>query len=658
MTHSNRSEYSDRRPYSDRRSEQWDEYDDRWEERHKPYRDASQDSYHRYCGDRHSSTERTSKGREYSPKRLYNKDSLSREWSRKSPVRRQVSSPDWGASERKRHKYTVDSKDEHRYRPDPKDKTYRHSDSFSRVNVSKDFKHTLPEEEDFKYKEKKAPQDFRHRQWQEESTYRKQRYDYRPLSPYHKDEERHERSWDCSQETTQSNDSSSKSYTKSRERNGSPRNYEDHCQNRTFPLNGSSKQSHEECESEVSNQSPAVNEQRSTEGFQRFLNVLNKGVNVAMLTKIVTQTSTGTCDQPDDSPVSVTNTAVALRQKSPVSAVRQQGRHQNNCYWREHEGSQRVASPQPHHRSFSPAVQSLSEEKSLQTSDGAQSYFHSNSRSRSPLVVEKVTLTPEDEHKHKQIQDVLQAIGMDLGFEEVGQMSHRIQERLYGKKDSDWSHNCTGSKERETKRVSSPRRTSRSSSSRSNLSPFNRDYSLNKDSSSPQRNVTDVHHIKVVQAVEYGQNSSSSSLQDSEKSETSSQKVPAALEAFPPNLAYTVSEAPLTPVMPTYSPVNCPLLPYSALPPGLAPNLPHIVPRLFLPHLPHFVPCPRMPPLNIFPGVLTQTSHLLPQHIGNHRSPFSNLQDINPTQSINTAQKSKTVSRPRCLQVIETKQPG
>lgn len=391
-------------------------------------------------------------------------------------------------------------------------------------------------------------------------------------------------------------------------------------------------------------------------GFQRFLDVLNKGVNVAMLTKIVTQTSTGVDDQPC-SPVSFINTAEGLC--SPVSAARQQESHQSDCHWSEHEGSQRLASPQPHHRSFSPRVCSLSEQ-SLQRSNGGQSHLSSNLRSKSLSVGEKITLTPEDEHKHRQMQGVLQAIGMDLGFEELGQMSHRIQERLYGKKVDEWGRHRRGSKERDTRRTSSPSRQSRSSSSRSNVSPLTRDYSTKKDCYSAQGDVTELRR-----AGEFGQNSSSSSLQDNEKCETNSPESSAALETFSPNPEYTVSEAPVTPVIPTYSPVNSFSLPYPpmtpALPPVLAPNLPptlpRVVPGLFLPRLPPILPDPRIPPLNIFPAVLAPTKRLLPQYITNPQSPF-NLPDINPGQPLNATQKSKTLSRPRCLQVIETKQPG
>ncbi|XP_068558394.1 micronuclear linker histone polyprotein-like [Cebidichthys violaceus] len=634
---SNRSEHSHSRQYSDRSSRLWDDYDHRWEERHEPHRDVPQDSYQKYSGNGQSSKESTSRNREYSdsPKMLYS-------LSRKSSARRCVSSSDWGTFEKKRQRFIEDDRDDNRYRLEPEDNTNRLSpDRFSRAHVTKDFKQMLPQEEDFKYRQ--TPQDSRHKYVHEEFTY-KQQHD-RQSSGYYKDRVGRERSRDGSQERKRSRDRSKKNYIKPRERNDSPStDHEEHLQNiAMFPLNGSCGQSFV---SDVTNQSPAVPEQKSTMGFQRFLNVLNKGVNVATLTKIVTQTSTEVGD-PTSSTSSFMNTDHPW---SPGYARGQQGSNQNTSHWSESVGFQRRASSQLRHRSFSPKGQSLSDEKSLQKRDREQSYLSSNSRSRSPSEEEKTTLTPEDEHKHRQMQDVLQAIGMNLGSEELGQMSNRIQERLYGKKDSD--RHRKGSRERDTRQVFSPRPRSRSSSSsRSSFSPLNQEYYKKKDSYSAQSDGTEVHQVQVHDGVEYGQNSTSSTLQESDECETYSKESMAACQAFPQNSAYTFLKPSPTPVMPMYPPVNCSSLPY---PPP--PNLPHLGPRLFWPPRPPFFPSPRVPPVSIFPAVLAQTRHLLPQHMSN--PPFLNSLGMNPVQPLNTAQKSKPLSRPRCLQVIETKQPG
>ncbi|CAB1444897.1 unnamed protein product [Pleuronectes platessa] len=372
MMYSNRAEHSNRRPYGDRSARQRDNYDDRWEERRDPHRD----SYQKHGVDGHSSAEKTNNTRGYSdsPKRWYGKDRVSRDGSRKSPVRGRMSSPDWGAADKTRRRYAKDHEDDYRMKISNTGNPLRTPDTGTNM--------------------------------------RKERT--------------------RSQERTGSQERSTKTCGQPREKNDCrSKGHEYHHQiGKGFPLNEPCGQSFE---SDIPNQGPSVPEQNSTRGFQRFLDLLNKGVNVAMLNKVVAQNPPEVKDGPR-SPVSF-NTAE--RQWSPSSARRQQGSHQNNHCWTESKGSQRPASPQPHHRSFSPKRCSPPDEKSLFRGDAGQSYYSLTSRSRSPSVVGNTTLTPEDEHKHRQMQDVLQAIGMDLGSEELGQMSHRIQERLYGKKDSD-----------------------------------------------------------------------------------------------------------------------------------------------------------------------------------------------------------------------------
>lgn len=314
-----------------------------------------------------------------------------------------------------------------------------------------------------------------------------------------------------------------------------------------------------------------------------------------MLNKIVSQTPSN--DQPH-SP------------SSSMDAQRHQEERHNTNHWSESGGSQVLLSPQSGHPSFSPKKHSVSIEKSLQRSDKELS----RSRSRSPQRVDKVTLTPEDEHKHKQMQDVLQAIGLNLGFEELGQMSHRIQERLYGKKESD-GHSCERSREKDSRRrrARSPRLQSRSSSSRSSLSPSPQEGRMKEESLSSQRD------------------GSEDQQQDQQQ-----------------NATYTWQEHFAPPVLPTYPPAS-----YSALPyPALLSNVPQN-PAIPLLHGPPFLSYPPVQPFNMFPSAMAHTNHLPPQHTVNPQ-PFFNP----PVQPLNNNQKAKTLSRPRCLQVIETKQAG
>ncbi|CAJ1053070.1 actin cytoskeleton-regulatory complex protein PAN1-like [Xyrichtys novacula] len=680
MMYSCRSEHSHRGQYSERSSRQWEGYDNRREERRDPHRDVPQDSHHKYGRDGPRAAERTSRGRKCSdsPKRPYNTDSLNREWSRKSPVRRRTSSSDWGSSERKSRRFTEDNEDDYRYKRETEDKSYRlSSDNFSRSHPNKDLKHSNPQDEDFKYR--KTTQDSRHKYRHEESTYRHHQDDLncRPSSGYYKDRDSHERSWDHSGERRQSQDYTSKSYAKLRERNDSPSaGYEDHCSKRArFSMNGSSGQSFE---SEVPHQIPVTPEEKKTQGFQRFLDVLNKGVNVDTLTKIVTSERR---DDRQQSPLSSTHPA-----DRPWSPDRD-GVYQthDNSNWSESVRAHRVSPP--HHRSFSPKRSSLSDDRSLQKGAIEHGHFSSSSRSRSPSVVEKITLTPEEEHKHRQMQDVLQAIGMNLGFEELGQMSHRIQERLYGKKDSDREGRGRRSREMERRRAYSPKLQSRSSSSRSSFSPPPREYYMKKDSDSPQRDFSEDRQIPKLESVKYDTNASSDTLFERKKYETTTQEKTAGSQAVSPNHTYTSSKpSPPPPAVSAYSPASNSLPPFPVLPPGPPPSLPpalpqalpralphplpppfppglppyfpNVRPRFLFPHRPPILPITHAPPLNLFPGLLPQTRHLFPQNISNTQPPFLNLPPMNPMQLTNNTQNKKTLSRPRCLQVIKTKQAG
>lgn len=643
--YANRSEHSSRRQYSERSSRQRDEYDNRWDKRRDPPRDMPRESYPKYGGDGRSSTERK-KSREYSesPKRLYSKDTLNRDRSRKSPARRRMSSPVRDPSDNKKQRFADDDERDYRYRHEAQEKTYRPSpDSFSRSHLTRNVEDASPQNEDFKYR--KTPQDSRHRPLHEEFPYRQlnDELTYRRLSGSYKDGDEYERGRDPSQERARSQE---RSYVNPRERTDSPLTSiydEDYRQAGTrFPLNGSSRQSFE---SDAPSRSAAVSEQKSTKGFQRFLDVLNKGVNVDVLTKIVTQAS-----DDDDQPVSQTLLpSPADHLWSPThNAGRNQGSHQDNSYWSESERSRRPVSPETHRRSISPKRCPLSDEKPLQGNDGREAYFRS--RSRSPLVVERVPLPPEDEHKRRQMQDVLQAIGMDLGFEELGQMSHRIQERLYGKKDGDLARKV--GREKGTRRPISPRRQSRasSSSSRSSFSPLNQNYYSKKDSYSAERDVTDVH--QVYKSAEYEQKTSSSTVQDSKNCEGKSQESAAALQPFSPNSSYPSSKPPSAPVVPTYPPVNCSPMPYPPVPPAVPPPMPHVGPGVIMPP---FVPYPGPPPMNMYPTMLPQASHMFPHHVNHPQPPYFSQSNVSAVQPVNTTQKSKPPTRPRCLQVIQTK---
>lgn len=193
--YSHRSDHS--RQYNERRHRDVDQ--EHWE-KHESHRNS-----HRKYG---SSTERTSRSREYSesPRRQYSKDSKSRERRRQSPLRRRVPSPDWGASEKKRRRLTEDE-DNYKYRRLAERKMSQQlSLDSANVRPSADFKHG----DDFE--SRKGTKSSRHEHRHEEFDYRKRREDIvsSQLSGYHNDRDDRERTWDCSRERTRSHDDSMK----------------------------------------------------------------------------------------------------------------------------------------------------------------------------------------------------------------------------------------------------------------------------------------------------------------------------------------------------------------------------------------------------------------------------------------------------------------
>ncbi|XP_061686606.1 uncharacterized protein LOC133506457 isoform X5 [Syngnathoides biaculeatus] len=625
--HSEWPERGQKRHHGDRDRRWRDDYNDRWGNTDDHHRDVQWVSYNQHDDFGPGRAERNNRGTDYSdsPQKLYSKDSLDRDrdGERRSPVRRRLSSLD--SNDKKRQRFTDDSCNDYYYRYELHGKKYWQSQD----SYSKDFRHALPQEVDFNCR---SMEDSRSRQKHEE-YHKSNESSHRQLSTYNKDD--HERNHSFSLKKLPQDDAT-KRYVKSRERkNSSPTDYVDHCQNRAKNyLDGSQRLSFEH----VSEPNQEVPQKKAANGFQRFLDVLNKGVDVDILNQIVIQTS------PDSAQSEASFRNVLDRASFPKRQVGQL----NVSEWNEEnfgEDCNRLPFQQQCLGSFDPKRTAQYDDMSLQRSDGGEGCMGSMLL---PLV-EKKTLTPEDEHKHHQMQEVLQAIGVDLGFEEVGQMSHRINERLYGKKEHDWSHQSTGSGERITRAAYSPGRCSRSSSSSSHRSkPVYNDSSVLRNSYNAQSD------LKVDQVqVPYTLNNSSS-LPGNQKCEIH--------ETIPPNTTITT----LIPSMLT-TPGNYPPVLY----PPLFPNVSNIRPRLLIPPLPSLFrqspmfslpgqpplppfPCPS--PFNILPSVLAQTSHLLPQSMNNITTPLLNLPNVpTPLHSVDYSAKSKMISRPRCLRAIDTK---
>lgn len=574
--YSNKSEYSHRRHYSNRDSRPWDEEGKR-EERLEPQRNVIRDPYGKNSVDGHSS-------REYSDlhKRQNSPDSK-RDWRRKSPVRRRMSSPDRSLSVKRRR--TSPEQDHYRHQREPEETYGQPPEDYSQVRA-KDIKRTLSLEED--YSRKRTPEDTRYSHIHDELPYIQHQDEpsYRQT-----DRDGRERSRDQPQESTRSRDLTD--YSPPRMSGIFSRDYGHHSQNKTwFSQNGSSQQTSDSNDGRQSPPPAAAGKKQISKGFQRFLNVLNMGVNVDTLTKLVNQGTPNLNDRPQ-SPSSAPD-----QPWSVGSARRQHSGLQNTRHWSETERTDTLASPQRCPRSYS--SNGKEDEWAVEIRDSGRKILRSDIRSISPSALVNATRSPEEEYKHRQMQDVLQAIGMNLEYEELGQMSNRIQERLYGKKQND--------KSLDHRDEIAPRRA---------YSPRGRSGSSSRSSSSP-------------------------SVQDYNK------RIHSAVPVFSPTTPNYTTPDPV-PVIPPNPVMNYPPPP---------PNMPPVMPRMFMPPVPPVPPFlsygSPMPPVNMFPPVVHQSGSVLPPHMRFPQLPFFNLPP--PLMNIN-AQKTKTTNRPRCLQVIKTK-PG
>ncbi|XP_012738096.2 cyclin-dependent kinase 12 isoform X1 [Fundulus heteroclitus] len=623
------SDYSYGRQDNDRNSRRkWDDYDDRREERRDVHSNTSRDSYYKYSRDGHSSRDRLSKGKEYtdSPKRLCSSDTASRDWSRRSPARRRKSPTLWDAPEEKRRRLTEEDDADYRYKRDSPEKTHRVSPAgFSR---NQQFRYSPSCEGDAGYR-KTSPY----------SRSRHQREEFPPKNHYEDFRDRdsaddyeasayRKRIHGYSQERTLSPDHTTRQVeAQMRERRPSPSTsayYDGYYENRaTAPQNGSAGQSFER---DATPQSAALPEDKSSKGFQRFLDVLNKGVNVDVLTQIVSQNPTPLCDG-RISPRSFVN--VAARRWSPGRAEGNQKPYKDDSYWNENKGSLR--SPRQRHGSASP--------------NRNPAPVGENFRGRKSPSVEEMTMTAEDLQKHKQMRDVLQAIGVDLGFEELGQMSHRIQERLYGKKENEGVRKL--SRERSVGQSGNAGRRSRSSSSRRSFTP------PRQGGYAKQEPFSEAQDLR--QQSEYSSELNRKSSQGDERRKANPVTSAPLLNALPLNPMHAVTQLP-PPRMPTMPPAPSvpPYPPISQLPvsfptvaPPPLPFFPRVGPGIFFPRVPPMLSPSLLPPPNV-PPLLSQWRPALPPQLQ-----LLNPTNVNAQQAMNTMQTSKARGRHRFLQIIK-----
>lgn len=545
-----------------------------------------------------------------SPQRAYSKDPSSRDRNRRSPARRCVTPEKGGGGdgEYTRFRYLspeTSTSQEHRFSERRKSLASDVEDHFKHRRLNSDFRSWPPTKEDIDYG--KRPEDSKRRPTPEDFAYR------RP-SEYAMDRRTQDRN--VARDTKQLPESSSLVYDATRDRNESTShlNYNYWQPSTSFPGSETSRQA----EHNSTNHSPALakscTEQTSrSNGFQRFLSVLNKGVDVNVLTKIVTQAPTA------EPPGSHRGTV-------------KQYKHQNAVYWNKNNEPQQPQSEQP-------SKNTLSNEKS------DVSHISAGTGLTPTQAVVKIQVTPEEEQKCKEMQNLFQTIGMDLGLEELGKMSNRIQQRLYGNKEDRERRESEKETRRETRQIFSPGCNSRSSSSsRSSFGPpVTQHNSLKNDSLGAPANIS-VND----QAASVGNQASIRNYD----SDTTCHDSSAALQStFAPNTTYNLPQpqAPtgVTPSYPStpFSPQLYPPAAYNVPPPwGVAAGTMPFPP--YPPgYLPGHMPCPGVPTFPNYHPAQGQSNTFL-QGAGNAHLGYLNVQDPNYQQ--------KSTSRPRCLQVINT----
>lgn len=221
------------------------------------------------------------------------------------------------------------------------------------------------------------------------------------------------------------------------------------------------------------------------QGFQRFLNVLNKGVDVNLLRRIVSEESEELSldDQVQDNQQhEATQSPIKSRRKTDAKPMP------------EHSGSgERRTGPRRPHRNLKRANDESEEEPKMP------------SVSPSGVKKKKEDRIKHDE-QHEQLQNILTSLGLQLEVEEISKLANRTQERLYGKKTG--NVNAESSRAPDRQPTHSPRSNRSCSSSSSSCSS-------SSGSSSPSRSSSS----------SYGRTSKSRTSENNSPRERSSEKV-------------------------------------------------------------------------------------------------------------------------------------
>ena len=235
-----------------------------------------------------------------------------------------------------------------------------------------------------------------------------------------------------------------------------------------------------------SRQSPAttvMENNLAVKGFQRFLSVLNKGVDIDMLNRIVNDNEH---PPPTGQGLLHSSQTPAVKEESGVcesdSQPLQCGAGQRD---RPSGRKERPTELLDQHISIEPCKKNIQrEEKPAQSDAGVDRHFGSSRRSRSPPVVEEKK--PKLEQHQEDLQNILNMIGFSMDADDMSKLAERTQNRLYGiENETKLRMDGTAPSKRSRQHVRRDRSRSASSTSlsdRSSSSPSRHQHSLSKTS--------------------------------------------------------------------------------------------------------------------------------------------------------------------------------
>ncbi|XP_019939234.2 zinc finger protein 318-like [Paralichthys olivaceus] len=178
--------------------------------------------------------------------------------------------------------------------------------------------------------------------------------------------------------------------------------------------------------------SPA-REETCNMGFQRFLSILNKGVDINLLSRIVNEDG----ENLDLGEELLNIEPSAVEDKSEMGES--QGSHSSASLPRcsGTDGGGRETSLPSREKSLNDRPSLCGDEEKNMNEKGDDSLCFSR-ESHSPPAVKKKKKKEEEppkvDEQHEQLQNILKTLGLSLEVEEMSKLADRTQERLYGKK--------------------------------------------------------------------------------------------------------------------------------------------------------------------------------------------------------------------------------